>query len=167
MRLRATAAALACVVVTGLGPVQGASDSDLLAADVRASAAILLAPEAHPGDPPAKALATLVRAVARLGKQSDLPEPFRSKMEAAVALVRDDRLPDDRTLQELRSAYAALNGGQPFAFPPDVRGLEAVKEAARRQADRGAAALSAGRNEEAAREILGFVLVVATPMEAP
>ncbi len=144
----------------------GASDPPVLATEVRVSAAALLAPDESSGAPPAQAVASLVAALSRLAREAALPESFRSKLDLAAARVRDERFPDDRALEELRSAYAALNGGRPFEFPAGVRSLEAAREFGRRQVDRGVAALTAARNEEAAREILGFVLLVATPMEA-
>jgi len=51
-------------------------------------------------------------------------------------------------------------------FPPEVGSIEQAKAYGRAQVDRGLAAVAAGRPQEAARELLGFVLLVVTPMEA-
>jgi hypothetical protein len=62
-------------------------------------------------------------------------------------------------------AYAALDRGAAFAFPKEVGTIEQAKAYGRGQVDRAVAAVSAGRPQEAARELVGFVLLVITPME--
>jgi hypothetical protein len=161
------------IVVLGLhvalGAVQGASAPDVatLSASIRDGAAVLLADEPGPGKSPEKAATGLIRTASLLAHDAALPKAVQSRLEAAAAGVRDERAPDEKVAEELRSAYEALNGGRAFALPSEVKSMKALKEHGRGQVDRCLAALAAGKHQEAARELAGFLLLVLTPMEAP
>ena len=111
------------------------------------------------------ALSALVHTAARIAADGRLPEAVRTDLAAASAAARDRGWLDDACLSALRSAYSRMSGGAEFSFPPDVGGIESVKERARGQIDHCVAALRAGRHEEATRALVTFLLMVATPVE--
>lgn len=108
----------------------------------------------------------LLDIAADLGREAGLPAPAQAKLDAARAQA--GRLsPLDGTVRAAAAeAYAALDEGRAFAFPKEVGTIEQAKAFGRGQVDRALAALSARRPQEAAREVVGFVLLVITPMEA-
>jgi hypothetical protein len=111
------------------------------------------------------ALRQLLEIAAGLGREARLPAPVQAKLDAASAQARRLSPLDGAVRATVAEAYAALNQGGPFAFPKAVGSIEQAKAYGRGQVDRALAAVSAGRPEEAARELLGFVLLVITPME--
>jgi len=99
-------------------------------------------------------------------REGHLSAPVQAKLDSASAQAGRLSPLDERSRAAVDEAYTALNGGRAFAFPPAVASIEQAKAYGRGQVDRSLAALSAGRSEEAVRELLGFVLLVITPMEA-
>ncbi len=108
----------------------------------------------------------LLDIVADLGREAQLPAPAQAKLDAARAQARRVSPLDGTVRAAAGEAYAALNEGRAFAFPKEVGSIEQAKQYGRGQVDRALAALTAGRPQEAAREVAGFVLLVITPMEA-
>lgn len=162
MRNSARALLLAGLGWLAAAPVP-ASAGDF-AEDIRDAAGRLLA-EGGPGDVH-EALRRLVAVAAGVGREAHLSTPVQAKLDSASAQAGRLSPLDERSRAAVAEAYAALNGGRAFAFPPSVASIEQAKAYGRGQVDRSLAALSAGRSEEAARELLGFVLLVITPMEA-
>jgi hypothetical protein len=111
------------------------------------------------------ALRQLLKIAAGLGREARLPASAQARLDATGAEARRLSPLDDAVRATVAEAYAALNQGPPFAFPKAVGSIEQAKAYGRGQVDRALAAVSAGRPEEAARELLGFVLLVITPME--
>jgi hypothetical protein len=134
------------------------------AKDIRGAADRLLA-EGGPGDVHG-ALRQLLEIAAGVGREAHLSAPVQAKLDSASAQAGRLSPLDERSRAAVDEAYTALNGGRAFAFPPAVASIEQAKAYGRGQVDRSLAALSAGRSEEAVRELLGFVLLVITPMEA-
>jgi hypothetical protein len=108
-----------------------------------------------------KAVHQLVKVAARIGEEGRLSKAFRTKVEEAAA---QSSAFEQRAIPALNEAYAALNGGRSFAFP-DVSNMDDTVAYGRQQVERASKALKAGRHEEAARELTGFILLVATPQD--
>ncbi len=112
------------------------------------------------------ALRHLLEIAGDLGREARLPAPAQAKLDAAGAeAIRLSPL-DGAVRATVAEAYAALDQGRPFTFPKAVGTIEQAKAYGRGQVDRCLAALSAGRPQEAARELVALVLLVITPMEA-
>ena len=112
------------------------------------------------------ALRHLLEIAGDLGREARLPAPAQAKLDAAAAEARRLSPLDGAVRSKVAEAYAALDQGRPFVFPKAVGSIEQAKAYGRGQVDRSLAALSTGRPHEAARELVGFVLLVITPMEA-
>ena len=113
-----------------------------------------------------EALRHLLEIAAGVGREAHLPAPVQAKLDAASAQARRLSPLDERSRAAVDDAYAAVNGGRAFTFPQSIGSIEQAKAYGRTQVDRSLAALSAGRSEEAVRELLGLVRLVITPMEA-
>ena len=163
MRKKATALALAGLGVLWLvGP---ASPATGVADDIRRTTdAFLQDGTSGPGDAHA-ALRHLLGIAADLGREARLPAAAQAKLDAARAEAHRLSPLDQAVRATVAEAYRALSQGAPFVFPKEVASIEQAREHGRGQVDRSVAALSAGRPQEAARELLGFVLLVITPME--
>ncbi len=107
----------------------------------------------------------LLDIAADLGRDARLPAPAQAKLDAARAQARRVSPLDGAVRAAAAEAHAALNDGRAFAFPKEVGSIEQAKGYGRGQVDRAVAAVTAGRPQEAAREVVGFVLMVITPME--
>ena len=112
------------------------------------------------------ALRHLLEIAAGLGREARLPAPAQAKLDTASAQAQRLSPLDGAVRTRVAEAYAALNQGGAFAFPKAVGSIDQAKAYGRGQVDRALAAVSAGRPLEAARELVGFVLLVITPMEA-
>ena len=112
------------------------------------------------------ALRHLLEIAGDLGREARLPAPVQAKLDAASAEARRLSPLDEAVRATVAEAYAALNQGAPFAFPKQVGSIEQARAYGRGQVDRSLAAVSAGRPQEAARELVGLVLLVIQPMEA-
>lgn len=165
MRRAACARVMAGLVALGFagGTLGEAGD---VAGEVRQAVEELLA--GNPGGPGDvhEALRRVLDVTVGLGREAGLPAPAQAKLDAASAQARRLSPLDDRSRAAVAEAYAAVSGGHAFAFPPEVGSIEQAKAYGRAQVDRSLAAVAAGRPQEAARELLGFVLLVVTPMEA-
>jgi hypothetical protein len=113
-----------------------------------------------------KALAHLVAVAGEIAKDAKLAGPPRAKLDAAVERTAKAGPMDPASALAISEAYAALNGGRAFAFPPDVKGVDGATALVRSLSEKSVKALEAGRAEGAARDLLGCVLAVITPMEA-
>jgi hypothetical protein len=161
MRHKGTLLALAGLATIWLAgaaaPATGVAD------DIRRTTDALLRGEG-PGDVHAT-LRHLLEIAADLGRQARLAAPAQAKLDAAAAESRRLSPLDAAVRAKAAEAYAALDPGRAFAFPKEVGSIEQAKAYGRGQVERSLAALSAGRPQEAAREIVGLVLLVITPME--
>jgi hypothetical protein len=165
MRRAACALVTAGLVALGLAGATLGEAGDV-AGEVRQAVQGLLASDPQgPGDVH-EALRRVLDVAAGLGREAGLPAPAQAKLDAASAQARRLSPLDERSRAAVAEAYAAVSGGRAFAFPPEVGSIEQAKAYGRAQVDRGLAAVAAGRPQEAARELLGFVLLVITPMGA-
>jgi len=151
-----------CLTVLWLAAGTTAWNEDAeLEAELRSHADAALRKESATADR-VKAVHQLVKVAARIGEEGRLlPKAFRTKVEEAAA---DPSAFEQRGIPALNEAYAALNGGRSFAFP-DVSNLDDAVAYGRQQVERASKALKAGRHEEAARELTGFILLVVTPQD--
>jgi hypothetical protein len=163
--MRTWTLALAAAIV--LGPTATRADPpDAPAKAIRAAADALLEGTARgPGEPEAS-LTRLVDEAARITDQAALPSAAKARIDAVRSDARRYPLLDDRARRDLAEAYAALNAGRAFEFPKSVASIDQAKAFGRGQVNRALAALAASQGERAARELIGFVLLVVTPMEA-
>jgi hypothetical protein len=163
MRKKGTAVALA-----GLGllwfawtasPATGVGD------DIRRTADPLLqGGSSGPGDAHA-VLRHLLEIAGNLGREARFPAATQAKLDAAVAEARRLSPLDSAVRAAVAEAYTVLNQGRPFVFPKEVGTIEQARAFGRGQVERSVAAVSGGRPGEAARELVGLVLLVITPME--
>jgi len=163
MRKEATALALAGLGVLWLaGTASPAAD---VGDDIRRTTdPFLQAGSGGPGDAHA-ALRHLLEIAGNLGREARLPAPVQAKLDAATAEALRLSPLDGAVRTKVAEAYAALDQGRPFTFPKEVGSIEQAKAYGRGQVDRSLAAVSARRPQDAARELVGFVLLVITPME--
>ena len=102
-----------------------------------------------------------------MAERAKLSPELRKKVDAAGAGLRKGGWSaEPAAVGELNEAYAALNGGRRFSFPPGVGTGDQAREAYRREVDRAVAALEKGRPAEAAKPILESLMLVTTRMEA-
>lgn len=122
-----------------------------------------------PSEPAAgtQAVRRIIEIAAEIGQDARIPAPARAKLTAAADLARSLSPLDARCVAAIHGAYTSLGPGRPYEFPAEAKSIEAARVAGRAGIDRALAALRAGRSEESARELLGVVLLVSTPMEAP
>lgn len=154
---------LAVGFVLRLGVLGAQAQSTDLSADVKTTADIILS--GGRTDEVPKAIVHLVTLAARIATEGKLPEAVRTKLDAARTNSQPERLLDAKSAANLREAYALLNGGQAFVVPSELDGIEALMAHGRGQVDRSVAALGKAKPEEAVRELLGFILLVITPVD--
>jgi hypothetical protein len=162
-----------CALALSLAAAAAAAPSlagpgDDLARRLRAAAKPLLEPA--PAEASCtRALVDVVGLAAQASEKGGLPAAVRARLREAHAAW--SRTPDTLGSAEVRAAlgaaYAGLDGGRAFAFPPSVHSIDEAREVCRKQIDGAAGALEAGRFADAARGMVEFVLTVTTPMEAP
>jgi len=163
MRKKGTALALAGLGLLWLAGA--ASPATGVADDIRRTADPLLqGGSSGPADAHA-VLRHLLEIAGGLGREARLPAPTRARLDAAFAEARRLSPLDGAVRAKVAEAYAALDEGRPFVFPKEIASIEQAKAYGRGQVDRSVAAVSAGRPGEAARELVGLVLLVITPME--
>jgi hypothetical protein len=162
--MRQTTRALALAGLGVLWLARAATPATGVADDIRRTTDQLFqGGSSEPGDVHTT-LRHLLDIAAGLGREARLPAAAQAKLDAASAEARRLSPLDEAVRAAAAEAYAALNRGAAFAFPKEVGTIEQAKAYGRGQVDRAVAAVSAGRPQEAARELVGFVLLVITPM---
>jgi hypothetical protein len=157
-------AVVGAVGVGGLTANAQGTQSDKAKA-IQSAAGPLLGPGPSRPDEGTQAVRRVIEIAAEIGQDGRVPASARAKLTAAADLVRSQSPLDARCVAAVNEAYSALSGGQAFKFPAGVASIESARTEGRAQIDRAVVALRAGRAEESVRELLGFVLMVATPME--
>jgi hypothetical protein len=163
MRKKGTALALAGLGLLGLAGTALAATG--LGDDIRRTTDQMLQGGSSGAFDAHAVLRHLLEIAVDLGREARLPGPTQAKLDAAVAEAHRLSPLDSAVRAKVAEAYAALDQGRPFVFPNEVGSIEQAKAYGRGQVDRSLAALSAGRPQEAARELVGLVLLVITPME--
>jgi hypothetical protein len=120
-----------------------------------------------------KALVEVLDASLLILPKTDYAKEFRSLVEAARGTIGGGELFSDKAYQDLGSAYKLVNGGKAWQVPEELKapnqkekGIELATKICLKLLDSALAERKAGRNQEAVRDLLGFVLLVVTPMEA-
>ncbi len=142
------------------GTTQKGSD---LAAEVQSAAKLILSRSPKTEDVH-KSMIALIDAVCKIADQDTrLPAGFRGKMQEASRSFAQNRIGRESEAS-LKAAYQVLHGGQAFAFPEGAREIEVIRRIAREYIDRSIREIESGRSDQAARDILSFVLLVVTPV---
>jgi hypothetical protein len=157
------------LALVGLGVLwlgAAASPATGVGHDIRRTAGPMLQDGAGGSGDVHAALRHLLDVARDLGREARLPASAQAKLDAASAEARRLSPLDGAVRAAAGEAYTALNQGSAFAFPREIGSIEQARAYGRGQVDRAVAATSAGRPQEAARELVGLVLLVITPMEA-
>ncbi len=164
--MKRTATYLAASVFGALVALAAPAAPPDRAADVRKTVDAALRPGAGETGEASKALAHLVAIAGGIARDAKLAGPARAKVDVAVEKTAKAGAMDPASVAAIAEAYTALNGGREFSFPADVKKIDDAKGLVRSLSEKSLKALEAGRTGEAARDLLGCVLAVVTPMEA-
>ena len=161
------------IVTVALGVACAASSAArgleaAIAQDIESASAVFFS-DGEPSSRAAaqKALADLVESASQISVDANLPAPAQERLAVAAASFAGGGFLEREAVATVHRAYEAVNGGQAFTFPQDVGSIEEAKEHGRRQIRKALEALDAERPREAVQKVLGFVLLVTTPMEKP
>jgi len=171
MRTRSTisliAAGLFLAAITAL-PAAETSPEALIS---RGAAAIMgpdISPEAIN-----KALGDILDAAVLILPKSDDSEEFKSRVDIAKKTMVERSPLNDKVRQYIGFAYKLASGGRAWKVPEEMtslyRGKDIMAQARKicqGHVDSALAELKAGRNGQAVLHLLGFVLMVITPVEA-
>jgi hypothetical protein len=120
-----------------------------------------------------KALVDALSASLLILPKTDTAEEYRSRIEGVRKMVKEGAMLSDKAYQDLGMAYKLVSGGKAWEIPAELKasgsgtkGIEKAVEICGRLLDAALAERKAGRNEEAVRDLLSFVILVVTPMEA-
>lgn len=104
---------------------------------------------------------------------SDHAAEVRSRIETVRKMFADGALLEDKIRQYLGLAYKMISGGQSWEIPAELKSAYREADIAAQAKkicgallDSSLAEHKAGRNEEAARDLISFVIFVVTPVEA-
>ena len=165
------------LTLVGLGllaaaaPVLAAQETGPEAMIARARAAVLNPDPAR--DAITKSLAEVLEASLLILPKTDYAEEFKARVETVRKMFEDEVLFSDKGRQYLGLAYKLVSGGKTWEVPAELKaqdsakkGIEKATEICAKLLDSALAARQAGRNEEAVRDLISFVLLVVTPIEA-
>jgi hypothetical protein len=103
--------------------------------------------------------------------RTDYADEYRSRIDAAKREFGPGTLFSDKGNQALADAYRLVASGKEWKFPEELikgRGekdhMEKVVAACQGMLDTALAELEAGRRESSVRNLLGFILMVITPV---
>lgn len=169
MRLSKTL--VAALALTALGPFGGrasGSEESELARQLRSAASALLSAAATGDADRVKPMAEILGVSARVAERAELPRGVATGLAEALARLRKGTgpFPDPGVGAALDAAYAALHGGRRFTFPAGIESVDQARDACLREIDGAAAAVAAGRREDATKGLLEFLMLLTTPMEA-
>jgi len=104
---------------------------------------------------------------------TDYAEEFRARIEAVKAIYASGQLFSDKARQYLGLSYKLVSGGRSWKIPEELvagSGTTDITvrawEVCRNLLESARAERSAGRNVKAVRDLLAFVIMVITPIEA-
>ncbi len=156
------------VAVAGMVWVGGSSGSmaGTPAQDIESASSVFFS-ERHDSSRAAAqgALSNLLDSASQIATDAGLPAPARERLAAAAAAYAAGGFLEPEAVATVHRAYEAVSEDRPFVFPRDVGSVEGAKTYGQGQIRRALAALDAGQATEAVQEVLGFVLLVTTPME--
>jgi len=134
--------------------------------------AVIMTPSS-PTDAIMLALNEILDASLLILPQTDYAEEYRSRIEGAKKMFTERSLFNDKSHQYLGLAYRLVTGGKVWQVPEELTSvyrekdiMALAKKACQKLIDSARAELKAGRDEQAVRYLLEFVLMVITPIEA-
>jgi hypothetical protein len=170
MKRYLTIALIACVAVMGAAPaLRGSQD--------KPEAMIEHARQALGTPQPAteaitRALVDALSASLLILPKTDYAEEFKSKIEGVRQMVKEGAMLSPKAYEDLGTAYRLVSGGKAWEIPAELKapgsqkkGIEKATEICGQLLDAAMAERKAGRNEEAVRDLLSFVILVVTPIE--
>ncbi|HSA94872.1 MAG TPA: hypothetical protein VLJ16_02390, partial [Acidobacteriota bacterium] len=120
-----------------------------------------------------KALIDALDASLAIVPRTDYAEEFKSRVAAVRKMFEAGALFEDKARQYLGLAYKLVSGGKIWEVPAEFKatdgvkkGIEKATELCGKLLDSALAERKAGRNVEACRDLLSFVILVITPIEA-
>lgn len=171
MKIRTTIALIAIGLVLSLPQVLRSSETK---ADSTISYArsVIMTPD-FSRDAIVGALIEVLEASLLIMPKTDYAEEFKSRVEVAKKIFEEKNLFSDKTRQYLGLAYKLVTGGKGWQLPEELTSayrekdiMEQAKKICQKLLDSAQAELKAGRDGEAVRYLLEFVLMVITPVEA-
>jgi hypothetical protein len=121
-----------------------------------------------------KALGEALSASLLILPKTDYAEEYKSRIEGVRKTVKEGAMLSDKAYQDLGIAYKLVSGGKAWEIPAELKaagsgkkGIEKAVEICGQLLDAALAERKAGRNEEAVRDLLSFVILVVTPIERP
>ena len=134
--------------------------------------ALLKAPEL-PREAVTRALADALSATLLILPKTDYADEFKSRIGTVRKMFEDGALFEDKARQYLGLAYKLVSGGKTWEVPAELKaadgtnkGIEKAVELCGKLLDSALADRKAGRNVEACRALLDFVILIITPIEA-
>jgi hypothetical protein len=150
---------------TGI-PALGGSGEDPEGMITRAVSVIM----DHSGDSKA-ALVEILDASLLILPKTDYAGEFRSRIESAKKESRESSLFSEKSYKDLALAYRLVAAGEEFKFPDvvlkaggETAGIEKAVVYCQASIDAALSEFRAGRRECAVRHLVGFVLMVITPI---
>jgi hypothetical protein len=149
-----------------------AGQESTLEAKIGRARTVVLTPEGS-RDAILEALIGVLDASLMILPDSDYAGEFRSRIEWVRGSYKEGALFSDKARQYLGLSYKLVSGGDAWQIPAELKdpatttkGIERATEICVKLLDSALAERKAGRNEEAVRHLLEFVLLVITPIEA-
>ena len=119
-----------------------------------------------------KALVDALSASLLILPKTDYAEECKSRIEGVRKMVKEGAMLSKEAYQDLGTAYKLVSGGKAWEIPAELKepgsgkkGIEKATEICGKMLDAALAERKAGRNEEAVRDLLSFVILVVTPIE--
>jgi hypothetical protein len=170
MKKYLTIALITCVAVMAAAPaLRGSQD--------KPEAMIEHARQALSASQPAteaitKALVDSLSASLLILPETGYAEEYKSRIESVRKMVKEGAMLSKEAYQDLDIAYKLVSGGKTWEIPAalkeagsDKKGIDKATEICGQLLDAALAERKAGRDEEAVRDLLSFVILVVTPIE--
>jgi len=120
-----------------------------------------------------KALTEILDASLLILPKTDYSEEYKSRIEVAKKTFEERSMLNDKSHQYLGLAYRLVTGGKVWQMPEELTSayrekdiMAQAKKVCQKLIDSALAERKAGRNEQAVRYLLEFVLLVITPIQA-
>jgi hypothetical protein len=170
MKKRLTIALIASAAVIAAAPALRGSQAGPEAMIASARQALSIPQPAS--ESVTKAVVDALSASLLILPKTDYADEYKSRIEAVRKMVKEGAMLSPEVHQDLGAAYKLVSGGQAWEVPAelkaagsDKRGIEKAVEICSQLLDTALAERKAGRNEEAVRDLLSFVILVVTPIE--
>jgi hypothetical protein len=170
MRTMSVLAGILGLLIPGISAAQNqAADPE---ATILRARAVVLTPDFSQEDI-TKTLIEVLDASLLILPEKDYSREFASRVEAVKKIFGEGALFTEKGRQYLGLAYKLASGGKAWQIPEALKAayrqkdiMDEAKKACLELLDSALAERKAGRNEEAVRHLVGFVIMVVTPIEA-